>query len=110
MICFDWFFPEVVRILSLSGAQIICHPSNLILPYCQKALLGAAVQNRVYIVTANRVGVERGVKFTGMSQILGPNMEILAKSGGRNEDIRVVEIDPGKAGSKKYNTWKQFMV
>ncbi|MBS7654489.1 acyltransferase, partial [Candidatus Bathyarchaeota archaeon] len=43
MICFDWFFPEVARILSLSGAQIICPPSNLILPYCQKGLLGASV-------------------------------------------------------------------
>ncbi|MBS7654490.1 acyltransferase, partial [Candidatus Bathyarchaeota archaeon] len=55
------------------------------------------------------VGVERGVKFRGMSQILDPNMEILAKSGRRNEDIRVVEIDPGKADQKnitpRNNLW-----
>ncbi len=109
MICFDWFFPEVIRILSLKGAQIICHPSNLVLPYCQKALLGSAIQNRVYIITANRVGVERGVKFTGMSQIVSPSMEVIAKSGKRREEVRVVEIDPKIADQKnitpRNNLW-----
>jgi len=101
MVCFDWAFPEMLRILALKGAQIVCHPSNLILPYCQKALLGAAIQNKVFIVTANRVGVERGVKFTGMSQILSPSMEILARSGRTSEEVRVIEIDPKKADSKR---------
>ncbi len=100
MICFDWFFPEVTRILALKGAQIICHPSNLILPYCQKALLGAALQNRIFIITANRVGKERGVRFTGKSQIVSPNMEILAKSLRKSEEVRVVEIDPKDAENK----------
>jgi predicted amidohydrolase len=101
MICFDWVFPEVARILALNGAQIICHPSNLILPYCQKALLGTAVQNRVFIITANRVGGERGLKFTGMSQIVNPRMEVLARSRKGGEDVRVVEIDPREADSKR---------
>lgn len=101
MICFDWIFPEVIRILALKGAQIICHPSNLVMPYCQKALLGAAIQNRVFIITANRVGTERGVKFTGISQIVDPNMEILALSGRRREEARVVEVDPEDADFKR---------
>ena len=101
MICFDWIFPEVIRILALKGAQIVCHPSNLVLPYCQTALLGAAVQNRVFIVTANRVGVERGVRFTGMSQIVSPNMEVLARSRRTGEEVRVVEIEPKDADSKR---------
>ncbi len=101
MICFDWFFPEVLRILALKGAQVICHPSNLVLPFCQKTLLGAAVQNRVFVVTANRVGSERGVKFTGMSQIVGPDMKVLAASSKSREEVRVVEVDPKEADSKK---------
>ncbi len=101
MICFDWIFPEVIRILALKGAQIVCHPSNLVLPYCQNALLGAAIQNRVFIVTANRVGIERGLKFTGMSQIISPNMEVLARSRRTGEEVRVAEIDPKGADSKK---------
>jgi predicted amidohydrolase len=101
MICFDWFFPEAIRILALKGAQIVCHPSNLVLPYCQTALLGAAVQNRVFIITANRAGTERGIKFTGMSQIVGPDMKIVAKSRKNGEELQVVEIDPKSADSKK---------
>jgi predicted amidohydrolase len=100
MICFDWIFPEVTRILALKGAQIVCHPSNLVLPYCQQSLLGAAIQNKVFIVTANRVGRERGLRFTGMNQILSPDMKILARSPKSREEIRIVEIDPKDADSK----------
>jgi len=110
MICFDWFFPEVTRILALGGAHIICHPANLVLPYCQKSLLGAAVQNRVFIITANRTGIEREVKFRGRSQILSPEMKILAKSGEKTEEVKVVQIDPTTAENKritKYNDLRE---
>jgi predicted amidohydrolase len=106
MICFDWIFPEVIRILALKGAQIVCHPANLVLPYCQRALLGAAIQNRVFIVTANRVGIERKKNFTGMSQIINPDMKVLVKSSKSGEEVRVIEVDPKDADSKiitKYN-------
>jgi predicted amidohydrolase len=101
MVCFDWIFPEVIRILALKGAQIVCHPSNLVLPYCQSALLGAAVQNKVFVITANRVGIERGLKFTGMSQIVNPCMEVLARSQETGEEVRVADIDPKDADSKR---------
>jgi predicted amidohydrolase len=32
MICFDWYYPESARTLALQGADIIAHPSNLVLP------------------------------------------------------------------------------
>ena len=39
LICFDWIFPEAWRVLSLKGADIICHPSNLVLPgFAQQAV------------------------------------------------------------------------
>ncbi|MGQ9514592.1 MAG: nitrilase-related carbon-nitrogen hydrolase [Thermoproteota archaeon] len=100
MICFDWFFPEVIRVLALSCAQIICHPANLVLPYCQTAILGAAIQNRVFVITANRIGIERSIRFTGRSQIVGPDMKILAKSDLR-EDVKVVCIRPKDADDKR---------
>lgn len=108
MICFDWFFPEVARILALEGAHIICHPANLVLPYCQKSLLGAAIQNRVFIVTANRIGVERGVKFTGRSQIISPEMKVLAKSGANTEEVKVVQIDPATAENKRITEYNDL--
>lgn len=114
MICFDWFFPEVSRILALKGAQIICHPANLVLPYCQTAILGAAVQNRIFVITANRVGTERGIKFTGESQIVDPNMHILSRSGQNKEELKIVKIDPKVAENKwiteKNNLWKDRRV
>jgi beta-ureidopropionase len=114
MICFDWIFPEVIRILALKGAQIICHPSNLVLPYCQQSLLGAAVQNKVFIITANRVGTEHGLKFTGMSQILSPDMKILARSSKNKEEVRIVKINPKDADSKNVtahnNLWSDRRV
>ncbi|MGI0090197.1 MAG: nitrilase-related carbon-nitrogen hydrolase [Nitrososphaerales archaeon] len=84
LICFDWFFPEASRELALAGVDIICHPSNLVLP--GKAQAGMAVrafENRVFVITANRVGIEMrsakaDFKFTGKSQIISPLMERLA--------------------------------
>jgi len=108
MICFDWFFPEVTRVLALEGAHIVCHPANLVLPYCQKSLLGAAVQNRVFIITANRTGVERGVKFTGRSQILSPEMKILVKSGANTEEVKVVQIDLTTAENKRITEYNDL--
>jgi predicted amidohydrolase len=103
MICFDWFFPEVPRVLALKGAQIICHPANLVLPYCQKALLGTAIQNKVFIITANRIGIERGVEFTGNSQIIDPEMKVISYSGEKEETWKIAEIDPEMAKHKRIN-------
>jgi predicted amidohydrolase len=53
MICFDWFFPESARTLALKGAEVIAHPSNLVLPHCPQAMPVRCLENRVYAVTAN---------------------------------------------------------
>ena len=58
MICFDWFFPESMRSLALMGADIIAHPSNLVLPYCPQSMPTRCLENRVFAVTANRIGEE----------------------------------------------------
>ena len=77
MICFDWWFPEAARTLALKGADIICHPANLVLPNCQTAMVTRSLENAVYSATANRVGFEsRGGKeklvFTGDIQVISP--------------------------------------
>ncbi len=58
MICWDWRFPEAARTLALAGAQVIAHPSNLVLPHCQAAMVTRALENRVYVATVNRIGRE----------------------------------------------------
>jgi len=99
IICFDWLFPESVRTLALRGAEVVCHPANLVLPYCQTAMLGTAIQNKVFIITANRIGIERGLRFTGRSQIIGPDMRVLARSR-LSEDLKAVDVNPADARNK----------
>ena len=45
MICFDWFYPESMRTLSLAGAEVITHPSNLVLPFCPDAMPVRCLEN-----------------------------------------------------------------
>ena len=97
MICFDWIFPEVCRTLTLSGANLICHPSNLVLHLCQDAMITRGVENWVFTITANRVGSEtvKGEKltFTGASQVTGLPNKVLARAGKSRPVVKVVDLD-----------------
>lgn len=105
MICFDWFFPETARTLALKGAEIICHPSNLVLTYCQRAMFTRAVENRVFTITANRTGTETcnesNLTFTGQSVMVSPRGEYLIDLNNDEEKFALVEIDPTLAQNKK---------
>jgi len=105
MICFDWFFPEAARTLALLGADVILHPANLVLPYCQRVMYARALENRVFVVTANRVGTEenggRSNTFTGGSVVVSPAGEYLLEMDREREESRTVEIDPAEARDKK---------
>ncbi|MBI5970795.1 MAG: acyltransferase [Deltaproteobacteria bacterium] len=105
MICFDWIFPEAARTLALKGADIIAHPANLVLPYCPAAMLTRSIENRVFSITANRVGVEERIKggrlkFIGSSQIVSPTGEVLASVGKSKAAAGVAEIDVKQARDK----------
>jgi len=106
-ICFDWFFPESFRTLALAGADIIAHCSNLVMLSCQQADFAAAVQNRIFIATANRVGTEareaEALTFTGESVLVSPKGEYLLRGPKTEEAILVAEIDPTLARSKRIN-------
>ncbi len=112
MICFDWIFPETARTLAILGADIIAHPANLVLPYCQSAMVTRCLENRVYAITSNRIGEEiRGddhFKFTGKSQITSYNGEILSSAPNDKSFIDVIEIDIQKARYKKLNEFNDL--
>ncbi len=100
MICFDWFFPESCRTLMLKGADIIAHPASLVLPFWPRAAVTRAVENHLFIVTADRVGRERQLRFIGNSLIVSPTGECLASAGRRKVEHAVVDVDPGEARAK----------
>lgn len=105
MVCFDWQFPEAARTLALKGAQIICHPANLVLPWCQQAMITRSLENRVFSLTSNRTGTEvngaESVSFTGLSQILGTKGEILTRMNETETGVRTCGIDPELALDKR---------
>jgi len=103
MICFDWFFPEAMRTLALKGADIIAHPANLVMPYAPRAMPIRSLENRVFSITANRIGEERGLRFIGMSQINSPKAEILLRASEDKEEVGIVEISLEEARNKKIN-------
>ena len=108
LICFDWIFPEALRTLALKGAQIVCHSANLILPYCQDAMRTRAIENRVFIITANRTGEEGEYRFTGRSQIVNPKGEIILTTDDKEEVVKVLDIDPAQALDKKVNEYNDL--
>jgi predicted amidohydrolase len=94
LVCFDWIFPEAWRVLALKGADVIAHPSNLVLPgLAQRAVPVHALTNRVYVVTANRIGTEGDLTFTGLSTIADPKGEVVVQASSSEEEIGVVDID-----------------
>ena len=105
MICFDHLFPESARSLALQGADVICHPANLVMPdLAQRTMAIRALENGVYTATANRVGTEsrtiEALTYTGRSQIVAPDGEILIRLSPDQVEAAVIEIDVGRARDK----------
>jgi len=115
MICFDWFFPEAARCMALAGADVICHPANLVLPHAPNAMITRCLENRVFAVTADRVGSEeRGSKerltYIGSSQIISPHGEVLVRASSDREEVHVVTIDPKEARRKTVNRYNHLLM
>lgn len=114
MICFDWIFPESMRTLALMGAEIVAHPANLVLPWCPSAMPIRCLENRVFAVTANRIGKEarkdgQALTFIGTSQITAHDGTILARAPEEGEAVMTVEIDPARARDKALNPYNNLI-
>ena len=114
MICFDWYYPEVARTLVLQGADILCHPSNLVLPNCPDAMITRSLENCVFSLTANRVGQEaRGGKlsltYIGKSELVSPKGNILSRASIDKEELVVLEIDVNEARDKLINSYNDLL-
>ncbi len=113
MICFDWRFPESARTLALAGADVVAHPSNLVLPHCPQAMITRCLENRVFAVTADRVGTEERIpgsplRFIGQSQVVDPDGNILIRASETDEEIQIVDIDIEKARNKSINAYNDL--
>jgi predicted amidohydrolase len=105
-ICFDAFLPEVSRFLAVEGADILVNISAA--PAIGKAysrwgrasfeavIPARAMENTVFFVYANLVGIENNILFCGGSEIAAPNGERIAKLNYDAEDFLTVKLDFSK--------------
>ncbi len=112
MICYDWRFPEAARTLALRGADIIVCPSNLVTPVWGKVMPARAIENKVYLAVANRIGKElrenNELFFNGESAIYGYNGERLAVASVEDESVISAEIEPERTRNKSFNEFNDI--
>lgn len=106
LICWDQWFPEAARIMSLKGADILIYPTAIgwmksepkeLYPRQQASwetvMRGHAIANRVFVLSANRSGVEGEIKFWGSSFVSAPDGFVLARLESDFLGASKVELD-----------------
>jgi predicted amidohydrolase len=95
-ICFEHAFPQIFTTLALQGAQVIFIPSAV--PVGYEYLLNLrtrarAQDNQIFTVAVNRVGREGDVSYCGLSQVVSPRGEVIARASSADEELLITELD-----------------
>ena len=111
LICWDQWFPEAARIVSLNGANIIFYPTAIgwhpeekeefgenQLDAWKTVQRGHAISNGVYVAAVNRVGYEEndsgsGIEFWGNSFVCDPQGKVVSEASRTKEEIVYADID-----------------
>jgi N-carbamoylputrescine amidase len=107
LICWDQWFPEAARILTLKGAELILYPTAIgswpnsvdtqALDHWQTVMQGHAAANVVPVVASNRIGVEQGescsIRFFGSSFICDHRGQMLLTADEDEPGTLVHELD-----------------
>ncbi len=96
MICWDLAFPEIARMLALSGAEILLVPAAWDKPYARpfrQFASSRALDNSIFLATCNHVGRTGQWDFFGESTVYGPDGTIVACAGEDRERVASAEID-----------------
>lgn len=117
LICYDLWFPEASRVLSLAGADIICVPTNWVANFRRRvqdergwtmgnyASVAVATQNQVFLAAADRIGTERDIEFVGGSCVVGPDGWMLAGPATRSDEaLLLADVDLSQSVIKKQRT------
>ncbi|MEO5906473.1 MAG: carbon-nitrogen hydrolase [Saprospiraceae bacterium] len=122
LICWDQWYPEAARIISLMGAEILFYPTAIGWSTTQDAGTNKeqfeawqtiqrshSVANGVHVVSVNRVGYEQDgrMKFWGGSFVSNPFGSILYQASHDEEETIVVEVNTAK--TDQYRTHWPFM-
>jgi N-carbamoylputrescine amidase len=106
-ICWDQWFPEAARAMTLAGADILFYPTAIgsepeepeldSRDSWQRVMVGHAVANAVGVVAANRIGVEgegnAAITFYGSSFVADARGEIVAGLGRGDTGFAIAALD-----------------
>jgi N-carbamoylputrescine amidase len=102
--CYDQWFPELARLFTLNGAEVILYPTAIgaepndpdidTMESWQTVMRGHAIANGVFVGAANRVGEENGIRFYGSSFICDPTGKVLAQAGRDTTEVIVADLSP----------------
>ena len=104
LICYDIAFPESSRVMTLLGADVLALSTNFPRGRGEKyshIIYARAFENRVHLVSANRVGGERGYSFAGLSEIVDASGEVLSLASPDKEEIIYCEVSLDSARQKR---------
>lgn len=103
VICWDLGFPEISREAALAGADLILAPAGWRDPWGLQYDLSCAARaldNAVYLASANQLGVYPEARFDAPGHVYGPNgLRISSIEGDRS----VAELDPDAPAQ-----WRRF--
>lgn len=96
IICYDLRFPEISRSLALAGAQVLHVVAEWPAARARhwKVLqIARAIENQMYVVSANRVGEYDGVAFAGASMVADPWGDVLFEASEEDEETISISLD-----------------
>lgn len=120
-ICWDQWFPEVARIMTLNGAELLFYPTAIgsepdypqldSRDSWQIVMQGHSAANCIPVIASNRIGIEENKKFSqtfyGSSFITDETGVKVCECGRENEEFIVHEFDLDKI--KEYRAaWGLF--
>lgn len=95
-ICYDMRFPELFRLMRLQGAELIFLPANFTMPtgkdHWEPILRARAIENGVYIIAPNQIGVKEKFTAYGNSMIIDPWGTVIARASDK-PGVILAEID-----------------
>ncbi|MET1248858.1 N-carbamoylputrescine amidase [Sporolactobacillus sp. STCC-11] len=120
-ICWDQWFPESARCMTLMGAELLFYPTAIgTEPYdtsidskdhWQACMLGHAASNLIPVIASNRVGTETDedsqITFYGSSFIAGPQGNKRCEADRTSETVLVAEFDLDKLQEQRFE-WGIF--
>ncbi|MFZ3073095.1 MAG: nitrilase-related carbon-nitrogen hydrolase [Thermodesulfobacteriota bacterium] len=97
LLCWDVFFPEAFRVLTLKGAEVVFAPTASAFLHSsakwETAIQAASHANGIFVFRVNRTGKEEKQEFYGRSFCLGPDGEFVTKPAGAAEGVILADMD-----------------